>query len=176
MMKFALSPALAPFLLSSLLLACVPAAHADSITLTLSAPHQSSTSAGVFSYAATVSASSTNSGIEYLNGDLFSIQLPALLNDSGYLNNFPLDLTPGSSYSGVLFTLLVPASAGLGDFPGSFSITGGPTTASTVTLATVTFDAQITPEPSSFLLLGTGLLAFAGWSQMRRRTIAISRS
>lgn len=136
-------------------------AQANTISLTLASPNQSIPPGTTLSYFATVSAPSTNSGLEYLNGDTFSVSSPTTLNDSGYINNFPLDLAPGGTYMGLLFTITFPALTEVGDYPGSFSITGGPTSSSNAVLATVAFDAAVTPEPSTFLLLGTGLMALA---------------
>src|SRR5579872_6928098 len=92
------------------ILLSAPVAHADSITLTLASPSQNTLPGHTLSYIATVSAPTTNTGIEFLNGDLFSVSSPTTLNDSGYINNFPLDLTPGQSFTGGLFTLFIPST------------------------------------------------------------------
>jgi hypothetical protein len=135
-----------------------PVALADTITLTLTNPTQHVPPPGsTLSYFATVSAPLTNTGLEFLNGDEFSVAAHTTLNDSGYFNTFPLDLAPGQSFTGLLFTINFLSPILPGDYPGTFSITGGPTVNSDAVLATVSYDAQITPEPSTLLLLGTGL-------------------
>jgi hypothetical protein len=171
-------PALAVVMLVSTtgFLWSTPVAQADTISLTLTNPIQQTLPGGTLSYFATVSAPSTNSGLENLNGDFFSVSSPSTLNASGYINNFPLDLTPGQSFTGLLFTITFPALAKVGDYPGSFSITGGGTASSDATLATAAFDARVTPEPATFLLLGTGLVGLATALRSRRNLFPIKSS
>ena len=151
----------------------VPAAHADTVTLTLANPIQSTLNGGTFSFVATVSAPITNVGVENLNGDTFSVASPATLDDSGYLDDFPLDLDPGQSYTGELFTVTIPSLLNPGYYGGTFSITGGPDVSSSDVLATVIYDVNVTPEPASWLLLATGMLGMAAiW--MRRKGAVLS--
>lgn len=157
-------------------------AHADSVSLTLQDPYLETASPGTFDFTATVSAPSTNTGVEYLNSDSFSVTEPSLtlpqltLNDSGFFNNFPIFMNPGSSFTGSLFTVTVPAGTPEGIYAGSFTILGGEDggagTAANM-LATVDFNVQVTPEPPSWELMAlalTGLFAAAGWSSYRRQT------
>jgi len=146
------------------------AAKADSLTLTLNAPYQSAP-ATFFTFTGTIAytnADSTNDGsvTEYLNGDSFSVDAPATLDDSSFLANAPLSMNPGDSWSGTIFTVTAPSWVGGGlpqnFYTGSFSIVGGSSPSDdTDVLATVNFDVQVTPEPGSFLLFGTGLMALA---------------
>lgn len=151
----------------AVLLAAATAAHADSITLTLSNPAQTGTAGSTFSYNATVFAPTSNTGVEYLNGDSYSYPIGGSLDDSGFLNNFPLSLNPGQSYTGTLFTFTLPTSAKAGTlYGGQFSILGGSSVNSSSTIATVTYSATTpaiaaTPEPPPALLLGTALLGVA---------------
>jgi hypothetical protein len=158
------------------LLAAGTAAKADSLTLTLNAPFQTGPS-DFYTFTGTIAytnADSTNDGgaTEYLNGDSYSVDAPATLDDSSFLNNAPLSMTPGQSWSGVIFTVTTPAYIN-GPPPdnfytGAFSIVGGESsTDDTDLLATQDFDVQVTPEPGSFLLFGTGLMAFAVFARRK---------
>lgn len=162
--------------LVTLVAALLPqAAHADSLTLTLSTPTQSvSTTGGTLSYSGTISAAATNTGFEYLNGDSFTFNSPGIFDDSGFLNNAPLFLPAGQSYTGLLFTVTYGSGSFAGIYPAFFSILGGGNDSAQNTLATASFQANVTapaiaatPEPSSFLLLGTAMLG--GLTIMRRR-------
>ena len=148
-----------------------PLAYGDTVTLTLLDPDQAAFAPATLSFDATVSAPSTNTGIEYLNGDKFTTGLP--LDDSGYLNDFPLDLAPGQSFTGLLFTISIPSNEIPGTYPGVFSITGGPTGTSTNVLASSAFEVYVTPEPPAFTLFGTGIAALAVGASLRRKTARI---
>ncbi len=154
------------------------AARADSLTLTLDAPFQSGPM-DTFTFTGTIAytnADSTNDGgvTEYLNGDSFSVDAPATLDDSAFLNNAPLSMNPGDSSGDiVLFTVTTPAFVGgsLADnfYTGSFSIVGGASSSDdTDVLATQDFDAQVTPEPTSWLLLATGLAGLLFTMKLRK--------
>jgi hypothetical protein len=94
----------------------------------------------------------------FLNGDDFSLNEPLTLDDSSYLNNFALSLGALGSYTGVLFTVNVPFGTAAGLYTGNFDITGGADSSAADVLASTNFDVQVTPEPSSILLLGSGLI------------------
>lgn len=137
----------------------VPSAYADTIGFTINGPSQVAGPTGeTLYYNATVTAPSTNSALVYLNGDSYTLNAAFVLDDSPFLLNFPLDLAPGQSYTGSLFEVVVPANSPLGSYTGSFQILGGSTDSAELVLSSATFDVAVSPEPSSLLLLGTGLI------------------
>jgi hypothetical protein len=131
-------------------------AKAGPLSVTLATPFQSG-SQDVFSFTATVT---NNSGATvFLNGDSFNVDAPLSVDDSPYDNNFPLSLGSGGSFTGVLFNVDVPPATAYGLYTGSFEIIGGGPLDNTDVAGAATFDVSVTPEPSSFLLLGAAVLA-----------------
>ena len=169
-MKIKMTLAVAAFVTIGLLPA---AAYADTVTFTLT--HSSGNVpylGGSLTYDATVSAPAGNSAPVFLNGDSFNITAPVTLNDSDFFSNFPLSLAPGASFTGDLFVLTVPPNSPLGTFLGTFTLQGGPNGNANNKLGTADFSLNvISPEPSSILLLLTGIAGLAmtlRWARYKR--------
>jgi hypothetical protein len=158
MMKLKMTLAVAALLTIGLSSA---AAYADTITFSLTSPTGGnggvSVTGGSLTYFATVFAPSTNSAAVFLNGDSFNITAPITLDDSDFFNDFPLSLSPGTSFTGALFVLTVAPGSPFGKYLGTFTLEGGADGNASNTLGTVNFSLTTTPEPSSVMLLLTGM-------------------
>ena len=158
----AVSTMIAGFLLAG------TAAKADPLTITLSSPFQVGVSGDVIGFTATVT--NTTGSTVYLNSDTSSGLL--IVDDSPYLNNWPLSLGPDGSYTGLLFNVDIPWPTAVGLYPGAFEITGGGDDNAEDELGVADFNVYVTPEPSSLLMLGTGLLGLALLGASLRRVTA----
>jgi hypothetical protein len=132
------------------------AARADSLNFSLTQSTEYTPSGTTIAFSATVMAPLTNTGDVFLFGDTNNVAAPLTVDDSYYIDTWPLDLTPGQSYTDVLFDVTVPADTTPGDYAGSFTIEADSAATPTIDV-TQPFDVEVTPEPSSLLLLLTGL-------------------
>ena len=159
-----------PLAIACLLLAGT-AAKAGSLSINLFAPYQIGSEA-VFAFDATVT--NTSGSTVYLNADAFSVNAPLVLDDSPFLISYPLLLSaagPGSTYTGLLFNVDVPDGAPDGLYMGSFAILGSGNPADDTTVAgSAVFNVFVAPEPSTLILLPSGLALLAGI--LRRRRLA----
>jgi hypothetical protein len=163
------------------LLLSAPAAKAyslpaDSYTITFIAPNQSAVAGSTVEFDAII----TNldpSNYLYLNGDsTASLDSPLTLDDSAFWAYvWPAPLNPsgisGDSYTGELFTVTVPLGTPVGTYEGEFDLLGGSNGGDSNLLGAddFTITVIVTPEPSSLVLLLTGMAGLAG--TLRRRLI-----
>ena len=116
------------------------AAYADTLTFTLTNPTAYvPAGGGSVTFDATVTAPSSNTAAVFLNGDSFNVTAPITLDDSDFFNDFPLSLAPGTSFTGDLFMLTVPAGTPVGTYLGTFTLLGGANGNASNDLGTVSF-------------------------------------
>lgn len=164
-MKYKLTLAVMTLLL--LTIGVMPAALADTLNFTLTQSAVDALPGDTVTFEATVSAPITNVADIFLNGD--SGNLGALsIDDSDFLANAPFFLNPGDSATFDIFTVAIPVGTPQGTYVGFFEILGGVDGNASDALGIVNFSVAVSPEPSSFLLLGSGLAGLVGVVRRKR--------
>jgi PEP-CTERM motif-containing protein len=147
-------------LCGSVLLLSASVASATTIGISLASPDETATTGDVLSFMATISNSGASS--IYLNADSHTEDAGLTVDDSPFFSNFPISLNPGDSATAVLFAVTV--TGGPGVYSGFFDIQGGTDPSALDVLGdapfkvTVTPAAQAVPEPSTILLMATGVV------------------
>jgi hypothetical protein len=150
-------------------------AKADPITITLSSPFQVGGGGDALEFDATVTNNTADT--VWLNSDSDTVEGLLTVDDSPFVNNFPLSLDPSGdpldTATGWLFTVDIPSGTPVGLYAGTFTILGGSDPSDLSVLSSAPFDVQITPEPPSWQLMAIaimGFLALVGWNSHRRQT------
>jgi hypothetical protein len=149
-------------------------AHADSISITLTETVKSGAGGSIVTFDATLT-NLTGSTI-FLNGDsssTSSLFLSVLDND--FLKNAPAFLAAGASTGQIaLFSVMIAPGIPIGSYGNNiFTILGGGTGSALNPLGSATFTLNVgtTPEPSTMMMLGAGLIAIGGLKSRFRTTL-----
>jgi hypothetical protein len=135
------------------------AAHADSISITLTEIIKTGAAGATVTFDGTLT-NLTGSTI-FLNGDgAITASSFLTVNDNPFLNNAPLSLAAGASSGPIaLFQVLIAPGTPLGTYsPNSFFILGGANGGAFGQIGSAKFTVNVSPvpEPGTILLLGLG--------------------
>jgi hypothetical protein len=149
-------------LLMAVLVATPSSASVIQLNFSLAHPVQFAAPGGpALSFVGTLTAPLSNTGDVYLNADTSNADGPLVLDDGPFFST-PPSLSPGQSFTGVIFTVTLPATAVSGTtYNGYFEIDGGADGGAGDFLASATFAVTATPEPGTAILLLLGFLALA---------------
>jgi hypothetical protein len=154
-------------------------AFADSVSITLLNPTQTIAPGQTDTFNVLITTPVGNTGDIYLNSDSVNIanaDMSITIDDSAFLS-LPYPLTPGSSFTGALFSITDTGMLNE-SYSGTFAIFGGAASdgSKDTLLTTLTFGSpvavSVTPEPSSLLLLATGAMACGVLARRRMKEAA----
>ncbi len=151
----------------AVIMASAGTARADAI-LTFAPQMLSTAAGGTVEFDGTL----TNTGLAdlYLNGDQISFYFSDMtVDDSPFIFNAPLFLSPEGSYTGAFIDVTADAATPSGSYSGSYTIQGGADANTFDNIATADFMVNVgstVPEPNPFLLIASGLVFI---SVVRRR-------
>ena len=146
------------------LVSAVPAL-ADTVSYSLTTVDPTVTAGGTVTFSTSIVAPPSNAGDISILSDSFSSETGITIDDSDF-NDTPFALAPGQSYTGPLFTVTSLSTDAPGNYSGFFDVTFEDASGNLFT-DSAPFEISITPEPGSWVLLGTGLAAIALLKAMR---------
>jgi hypothetical protein len=150
---------------------CVMTGTAQAVPITFSLASSLLTTQPGFAVTFTGTLTETGGTTTFLNGDSFTTALP--LNDTPFLTNFPLALSPLQSMTAPMFIVTVPSGTLPGLYSGIFSVLGGATPTAVGVLGSQQFAVSVVgapiPEPAPVWLLITGGGVLAILRGVRRR-------
>ena len=152
------------FAITAALLTVRPAL-ADTVTYSILTTNPTVAPDGTVTFNGSISAPNSNSGSIYLIDDSYTADSPLIVDDTDFLLDAPSYLAPGESYLGPLFDVTLPSGTKAALYGGHFDLILGIDDISNTVTDRATFQISETPpvnaipEPSSWLLLATGMAA-----------------